>query len=374
MSKLLFCCIFILLTSCNLKDKKEKVYKGYTIYGALPNTNNSALVYLINEQNKKIDSSKVINNTFHFKGFVALPTLHQLQLRNQRKKHTIILENTKYTVVLGDDNTFVSGGDLNTKQLIFNNLQSNLNTKKLDVLDAFMSGEIQLDSLQNAVNKIEIDQKELTTEYIISNADNLLSATLFSTTQHFNLKELKDLLSNTAVAKATVLKSVLTKEIKKLQKITDDALAKKAIVVEANAKKKYRKPAIMFSGDGINRELISLKSIIKGKKIVLIDFWASWCGPCRVVTPRVKQLYDRYKNKGFTILTVSEDKTREAWKKGIEQDKMLSWHHIFDDFGRISSMYGVKAIPYMVLIDGNGGIIKEKISVTELEYQLQKLL
>ncbi|WP_282072396.1 TlpA disulfide reductase family protein [Polaribacter atrinae] len=372
MPKLLIFCVFLLLTSCNLVDKKEEVYKGYTINGALPHTTNAALVYLINGENKKIDSSKVINNTFHFKGFLTQPEIYQLQVRNQREKHTIILENSHYTVVLNDDNTIVSGGNLNTRQLTFNNLQNRLNTEKLTLLDKFMLGEITSDLLQKSVQELEVEKKKITTDYVISNANNLLSNTLFLTTQNFSLEELKNLVNNTEISKTTILKSVLVEEIKRLEKIVEDELAKTIKIAQAN--KIYRKPAIMFSGDGLNRELISLESIIKGKKLVLIDFWASWCGPCRMTMPKVRELYHTYKNKGFTILTVSEDKNREDWKKGIEQDQMLSWHHIFDDFGRISTMYGVKTIPYMVLIDGNGGIIKEKISITELEYQLQKLL
>jgi thiol-disulfide isomerase/thioredoxin len=374
MSKLLFFCVFLLLTSCNLIDKKAESYKGYTISGVLPNTSNTALVYLMNGKNKKIDSSKVIDYTFHFKGLLAQPEIHQLQLRNQRKKHTIILENSRYTVILNDDNTIVSGGNLNTKQLNFNNLLSRLSADKLALLNKFMLGEIKSGFLQESVQELETEQKRITTDYIISNANNLLSTTLFLTTQNFSLEDLKNLVNNAEVSKTKILKSVLVEEIKRLEKIAEDDLAKRIKIAENNAKKVYRKPAIMFSGDGLNRELISLESIIKDKKVVLVDFWASWCGPCRIMTPKVREIYNTYKNKGFTILTVSEDKNREDWKKGIEQDQMLSWHHIFDDFGRISSMYGVKTIPYMVLIDGNGGIIKEKISITELEYQLQKLL
>ena len=365
--------LFVLLTSCNSGNKKEEIHKGFTIYGALP-ISEASLVYLLNEENKKIDSATITSNNFHFKGFVTSPKEYQLQVQNQSKKHKIFLENSNYTVVVNNDKTTISGGDLNTKQFVFNDLRSNLDTKKLVLLDSFMLGNIKSDSLYKSILAIESDLKKITTEYIITNANTPLSSTflLEIESQNFNLEELKNILNNSEVANTKVLKSILDNKIAVLQKNVDDELAEKKKL--AVAKKIYRKPAIMFSGDGLNRELISLESVIKGKKAVLVDFWASWCGPCRVVTPRVRDIYNKYKNKGFTILTISEDKSREDWKKGIEQDNMLSWYHIFDDYGRISSMYGVRAIPYMVLIDGQGRVIKEKISVSELESQLQKIL
>lgn len=368
---LLISSLFVLLNACNSVNKKEEIHKGYVINGAAPEIN-KGLVYLINNQNIKIDSSNIVNNAFRFKGIVNSPERHQLQVKNQPKSHVIILENSNYTIILNKNSAIISGGNLNMRQQNLSTSNASLDTEKLAVLDSFILGEIKPDSLKKSIIAIESKRKKTTTDYIIDNAGNLLSSTLFTTKKDFSLEELKSMVANIEVAKTTILKNLLTEEISRLQKVIDNDLAEKKKI--AAAKKIYRKPAIMFSGDGINRELISLKSIIKGKKIVLIDFWASWCGPCRMVTPRVRQLYNQYKNKGFTILTVSEDKTREAWKNGIEQDQMLDWYHIFDDYGRISTMYNVRSIPYMVLIDGNGGIIKEKVSITELEYQLKKLL
>ncbi|MCL7764595.1 AhpC/TSA family protein [Polaribacter sp. Z014] len=363
--------VFITLTSCKTDVKKEVIKSGFSVNGTL-STTNSSLVYLLNDLNVKIDSSKINKNSFTFNGFVDSAKDYKIQVQNQTKKHPIIIENSKYSVFVDKNDITIIGGLLNTKQQKFNSLKKELSFKKLALLDSFMVKKITSKDFRKSIEEINSELKILNSDYIIANANNLLSSTLFLTPQNFNLEELKSIVSNTEVAKSTILKTLLDKEITRQQQIFDAELAEKNKIVAA--KKVYRKPAIMFSGDGLNRELISLESIIKGNKIVLIDFWASWCGPCRMVTPRVREIYNKYKNKGFTILTVSEDKNRETWKSGIEQDNMLSWHHIFDDYGRISSMYGIKSIPYMVLIDGNGGIIKEKISVSELEYQLQKLL
>ena len=166
------------------------------------------------------------------------------------------------------------------------------------------------------------------------------------------------------------LKIALNSRIVELQKIAKEKLAKEKAALAL--KKVYRKPAIMFSGEGLGNNDVFLQEIVKGKKAVLIDFWASWCGPCRIVTPAVKRLHTKYKNKGFTILTVSEDKDRASWRKGIKEDGMLGWNHIFDQYSRISRMHNIKSIPYMILIDGKGRVIKENITYTQLANELKK--
>jgi thiol-disulfide isomerase/thioredoxin len=368
--------ISLVLSSCNKEVKKDLNHKGYTIYGSLANTD-SSIIYLLNHKNVIIDSSKVKNNTFLFKGFLNTPEIHQIQIKNKPKTHLIVLENSLYNVLLTNENATISGGDLNTKQVIFNTSKNNLNNKKLALLETFMIDGVNSEPLFKSVNTLNSIQKKATTDFIIENSKNILSSILFKSTKDFTILELKEIQNNSKIVDATNLKILLAEEINRLQTEANTKLEEEKLLEEKRIKalkNTYRKPAIMFSGDGLDGNLLSLQSIIKNKKVILIDFWASWCGPCREVTPKVKELYEKYKSKGFTILTVSEDKNSEDWKRGIKQDDMLSWYHIFDDYGRISTMHGIRAIPYMILIDGNGGVIKEKISISELEYQLQQLL
>ncbi|MFB9862034.1 redoxin domain-containing protein [Rufibacter immobilis] len=119
---------------------------------------------------------------------------------------------------------------------------------------------------------------------------------------------------------------------------------------------------------------ISLASL-RGK-YVLIDFWASWCGPCRQENPNVVRMYNKYKDKGFEIFGVSLDQDRAKWLKAIENDK-LTWPHVSDLKGWESSaatLYGVTAIPQTVLLDKEGKIIAKNLRGAALEEKLASLL
>jgi peroxiredoxin len=111
-------------------------------------------------------------------------------------------------------------------------------------------------------------------------------------------------------------------------------------------------------------------------KVVLIDFWASWCGPCRRENPYVVQLYNQYKDKGFEILGVSLDRNRESWLQAIKDDN-LTWKHVSDlQFWQnaAAKLYGVSSIPHTVLIDREGKIIARGLRSAELSQLLPEVL
>ncbi|HLK27585.1 MAG TPA: TlpA disulfide reductase family protein [Puia sp.] len=125
---------------------------------------------------------------------------------------------------------------------------------------------------------------------------------------------------------------------------------------------------------GISGETINLSSY-KGK-VVLIDFWASWCGPCRRNNPHLVKFYKKYHPKGLEILGVSLDNNQDAWKAAVKHDK-LEWIQLNDNKGwnaTSANAYGVDAIPASFLIDKNGIIYSINKVGPELEEEVKLLL
>ncbi len=123
--------------------------------------------------------------------------------------------------------------------------------------------------------------------------------------------------------------------------------------------------------DGSKLALSSLRG-----KYVLVDFWASWCGPCRQENPNVVRAYNQFKDKGFTIYSVSLDQDKGKWEKAIAADG-LTWHHVSDLAGWQSvagAAYGVKAIPQSFLLDPQGKIIAKNLRGEALAAKLAEVL
>jgi len=109
---------------------------------------------------------------------------------------------------------------------------------------------------------------------------------------------------------------------------------------------------------------------------VLVDFWASWCGPCRASNPHVVKLYKKYQEKGFEVYGVSVDDEKAAWTKAIRQDKLKYTQVIAGDAlnSKITAKYGVEYIPTTFLLDKTGKIVAIDIEGKELENKIKELL
>lgn len=127
----------------------------------------------------------------------------------------------------------------------------------------------------------------------------------------------------------------------------------------------------MKNPEGREIKLSSLRG-----QVVLIDFWASWCGPCRRENPNVVALYQKYHNSGFEIYSVSLDRKREDWLRAIDADGLIWPNHVSDLNGWTSSggaSYGIMSIPATVLVDREGRIIARNLRGAELERKLQEI-
>ena len=131
-------------------------------------------------------------------------------------------------------------------------------------------------------------------------------------------------------------------------------------------------PDIAMPGtDGREHRLSDLRG-----KVVLIDFWASWCRPCRMENPNVVRLYGKYHDRGFDIFSVSLDNSREQWLRAIEADGLRWENHVSDLRGWSSSggrLYGVSSIPATVLVDADGKVLARNLRGEDLENKLKEI-
>ena len=116
---------------------------------------------------------------------------------------------------------------------------------------------------------------------------------------------------------------------------------------------------------------VTLASLREGKKYVLIDFWASWCNPCRKEIPNLKNLYKLYGDKGFQIVSISIDKKKAEWEKALEEEQ-LPWPNFLDETG-VADLYKVRFVPTMYLIDAQGTLVGENLRGQALADKLKEL-
>lgn len=158
---------------------------------------------------------------------------------------------------------------------------------------------------------------------------------------------------------------MLSSHFEKAKGMKDGAIS--GSVSEGNAAPDFELP----TPDGKKIKLSSFQG-----KVLLLDFWASWCKPCRAENPNVVRLYQKYKNKNFDILSVSLDEDKDAWTKAIAADR-LTWTHVSDLGGwesAIVPVYGIESIPSTYLLDAKGKILAVNLRGAELEARLAEIL
>lgn len=318
--------------------------------------------YPYNEANAPLDSALVQNGSFLLKGTAAAPALRVLVLPGEEKPQTaaFVLENAKMTATI-DQGAYV-GGTLEND--LYSRLRQEVNTlnAQTKALAAEMksedkavatAAEAKYDELDNAITA-------KSKAYILANPDKQTAAVAFYN-MRYNLNEDEQ---NEIIAKAdSAFKAVpgIDKMIAHLDILKNVAVGKTFTDFEMpDAQGKARK----------------LSDYVGKGKVVLIDFWASWCPPCRRDMPNLVAAYKQYKNKGFEIVGISLDSKADAWAKGVK-DLGITWPQLSDLQGWKNSgaaLYGVNSIPHTVLVDKDGTIIAKNLHGKELDNKLKEVL
>jgi len=326
--KLLKKLILFILMGASLSSFGQN--QSFTLNGKI--NVNSGIIYLKSFRNKMFfpqDSAKILNGQFQFKGTVKRPDVYGLTIKREESfsPYYIFLENSTIRIEIDTTNhrsAKIQGSKANDLFVSFQSKRRGFN------LDSFI--------IANPSSSVPayVLYREYATRLTANQIESKLA--LFSPSL-YDLSYIKEL-----------------KEI-----------------IETKRKVEIGVQSIDFSGITPQGKTIKL-SDYKGK-YVLLDFWASWCGPCRRENPNLVKTFSRFKAKGFDIFGVSLDHSKEGWLKAIEKDQ-LTWNHVSDlKFwdSKAALIYGIRNIPSNVLIDPSGKIIARDLRGEELNQKLEEI-
>ncbi|MFV0289903.1 MAG: redoxin domain-containing protein [Mangrovibacterium sp.] len=353
---------------------------AYNISGTIANAD-SGMVFLVKPVGRSvevIDSTQVVKGEFKFKT-AQTDTVQLVALRFNDKQYfaQFLIEPasfkiTAYADSLNMSTSKVSGSETTNAFNVYldemNKLQAEMQKYNSDFQAAQIinnqekQDEIRANAEATQENFIFFSKNYVKEHHNSVVATFILHAQLANHLQASELDSLVSKLDGNAITNNPYYPELQ----EKLQAKKDQELA-----LEAVSEGKEAPDFTLPTPDGTNVSLSQFRG-----KYVLLDFWASWCGPCRKENPNVLAAYNKFKSKNFDILAVSLDKDKAKWEEAIAKDG-LPWTHVSDlKFWNsdVAKLYAVKGIPASFLIDPNGIIVAKNLRGEELEKKLAELL
>ncbi|WP_068472805.1 TlpA disulfide reductase family protein [Saccharicrinis aurantiacus] len=345
--------------------------KNYTINGTIEGVAEGQAILQTIEGGRPApkDTAVVTDGKFTFTGVEDEAQLYLIFIDDNRAPIVFFGENANITITADakELNKAKITGSKNTD--IYTSFIDGIPSKdRMEVIQgeyqqAMGSGNQEaIAAIQKEVEEIMEKQKAYFIQFVKNNTTNVVGANMaLQAASEFELDEFKALITSFEASLGEHKYVAALKDI--VEPMEKAAEAKLATEIGAVAPDFTLKTA-----DGADIALSSLKG-----NYVLVDFWASWCKPCREENPNVVKAYNEYKAKGFDVLSVSLDRDEEAWKKAIDEDG-LSWTQLIDGTGDVANTYGIQSIPFTLLLDKEGKIVAKNLRGEELEAKLAELL
>lgn len=338
-------------------------YHGFVLNGKVQGADNETLYlhYIDSLGNWKQDSALIANGKFCFRGGITEPTNASMVLGKGRKAMddpnvtSFWLEPNEMTIELVKDdmkNHVLTGSATNEEAKILEKQKEPVQLALQPLMKAYQAEKDheKAAAIRDSWETYYEQMDKMDREFMASHPDSYVSAHLLryktSSLTYDEAQAAYERLSERV--KQSGLANEIREEIKKLRMGSPGS------------------PASVFSKKDINGEMFSLADL-RGK-YVLLDFWASWCVPCRKSNPHLKEIYKKYKDKGFEVVCISDDdRNEQKWKDAVEKDGIQAFKHVLrglewkngrpDQSHDISELYGIHTLPTKILIDKEGIII-----------------
>jgi peroxiredoxin len=385
-----FLIILLLVGSCTYQSDKNS--KKFTLQGEISGQDTGKIILSYFSDTTYISDTAVIKDgKFVFSGKVFEPVRADLNGGNDLNRVIIYLEPEKMTINLSKDKfdkCKMTGSKTQTESDLLNKMEKPF-YDRISILS--VQNNIIKDSIKNSKNdssKMSFEKKAEEIDKLWSNTihkiDSVQIKYVIENPKSFLTIVYLKMLGGNEVLSLDSTKSIFNglanslKESSYGKNIIEDIRKKENILVGAQAPD--------FKATDLNQQAVTL-SQFKGKSVVLLDFWASWCVPCRESLPHLKTIYNKFHSKGFDIIAVSTDESRKAWIEAVARNSTNMWHHILiaekwpngpitnDD---VFQNYYYTAIPEQILIDKNGKIIYRQVGYSKeseesLDRQLSKI-
>lgn len=353
-----------LCTACSTGNK------SYTINGTAESVADGDTVYLVKPQGRqlvKLDSAMVANGAFTFKGVqdtAAVRYITNKSPENSTFGVEFFLENGNIALNLSEENASATGTANNDIYQGIRQQLNDLNKQAMDIYKAALSDSTLTEEQQKAkmaeVEALMDKSNDIKKEAIKQNIANPVGIYLLKQSYYYmTVEELDPLMPQ--IPTAFDNDEAVTRIKENVEKMKATAVGQKFT------------DFAMKTPEGKD---VKLSDYVGKGKVVLVDFWASWCGPCRREMPNLVEAYAKYKNKNFEIVGVSLDQNAEAWKAAIKQLN-ITWPQMSDlKYWNCegAKLYAVSSIPHTVLIDGDGTILARELHGEEMLDKLAEVL